>query len=140
MLHVSQLKLHSSAAPSARAEVAKEEKASDSWPALNQMHLEKYALTFGPAAAGTRLKIECWAILRPRSCKTRQEVVHVLHSMQEVLNPSEINSKIDGSEVRDDTRQLLHKDELRPGGYGHVSTVESNTVDRVGFVDSKHIS
>jgi hypothetical protein len=104
------------------------------------MHLEKNALTFGPAAAGTRLKIECWGnFTSARSCKTRQKVVHVLRSMQEVLNPPENNSKIDGSEVRDETRQSLHKDELRPSGYSHVSTVESNTVDRVGFENTKHI-
>jgi hypothetical protein len=57
--------------------------------------------------------------------------------MQEVPNSSRINSKIDGSEVCDDTRQFLHKYE-RPGGYGHVSTVESNILDRVDIVDSKH--
>jgi hypothetical protein len=106
------------------------------------MHLEKSALTFGPAAAGTRLKIECWGnFTSARSCKTRQKVVHVLRSMQEVLNPSE-NQQQDrwyGSEVMRSGSCLLHKNEVCPGGYGHVSTVESNTVDHVDFENSKHI-
>jgi hypothetical protein len=91
MLHVFQLELlHRKQPHQLEYKSQEEEKASDSWPALNQMHLEKNALTFGPAAAGTRLKIECWGnFTSARSCKTRQKVVHVLHSMQEVLNPSE---------------------------------------------------
>lgn len=46
---------------------------------------------------------------------------------------------VDGSKENDGVEQLLHKDELRPAGHGHVSIAESNAVDLVDVVLSKHI-
>jgi hypothetical protein len=48
--------------------------------------------------------------------------------------------EIDGSDVSDEAGSRFIRTSCAPGGYGHVSTVESNTVDLVDVVvHPKHI-
>lgn len=91
---------------------------------------KRNALTFGPAAAGTRPKIECCGnFTSARSHKRGNKSVHVLRSMQEVLNPSMMMVSKCVMDLNDCFTSLMG---CASGGHGHESTVAVNA-DLIGL-------